>query len=64
MRAGKLVWEGDALDSLKRFKDDVNKVAKGVEFGVGVPFGGLKIGDKLTSYNTEQKREKMIIRVE
>jgi translation initiation factor IF-2 len=62
-RQGVVVWEGPTLDSLKRFKDDVNKVAKGVEFGVGVPFGGVKVGDKLSSYNISKKRMKMEIKL-
>ncbi len=63
LRAGRVVWEGPTLDSLKRFKDDVNKVAKGVEFGIGIPFGGTKVGDKVVSFNVKKVHQKMEIKL-
>ena len=63
LRQGKVVWEGGSLDSLKRFKDDVNKVAKGVEFGVGIPYGKVKVGDKLVSFNRNKVHQKMEIKL-
>ncbi len=62
-RHGKVVWEGGAVDSLKRFKDDVNKVAKGVEFGLSLPFPDIKVGDKITSFNVKKTSVKMEIKL-
>ena len=63
LRGGKIVWEGPSIDSLKRFKDDVNKVAKGVEFGVGIPYGSTKVGDKIVSFNLKKVHQKMEIKL-
>ncbi len=62
-RHGKAVWEGGAVDSLKRFKDDVNKVAKGVEFGVSLPFPDVRVGDKISSFNMKTTNVKMVIKL-
>ena len=63
LRGGRVVWEGTEIDSLKRFKDDVNKVAKGVEFGIAIPFGQTKVGDKIVSYNVKRVFKKMEIKL-
>lgn len=54
MRGGRVVWTGDELESMRRFSDDVNKVAKGQEFGVGIPYADVRQGDKIVSYAVKQ----------
>ncbi len=62
-RHGKAIWEGPAVDSLKRFKDDVNKVAKGTEFGVSIPFPDTRVGDKISSFNVKTLHKRMEIKL-
>ena len=50
LRDGVVIYTG-ALDSLKRFKDDVKEVAKGFECGVGLErFNDIKAGDVLEAF--------------
>jgi translation initiation factor IF-2 len=63
LRRSKVVWEGDAIDSLRRFKDDVNKVAKGVECGVAIPYSDVRVGDKLIAYTVHTSPRRLTIRV-
>ncbi|MFP4657305.1 MAG: translation initiation factor IF-2, partial [Desulfonatronovibrionaceae bacterium] len=56
LRDGVVVYTG-ALSSLKRFKDDVKEVSKGLECGVGLErFNDIKNGDILEAFlETEEK---------
>ena len=49
-----VVWEGD-IDSLKRFKDDVNEVRQGFECGIGlVNFNDIKVNDEIEAFTVEK----------
>ncbi|ALG69001.1 translation initiation factor IF-2 [Beggiatoa leptomitoformis] len=51
LRNNVVVFEGE-LDSLRRFKDDVNEVKAGTECGIGVKnFNDLKEGDQIEVYD-------------
>ncbi len=53
-RAGKQLWEG-AMESLKRFKDDVNEVREGFECGVLLDdFDAIEVGDTLEFFASER----------
>lgn len=53
IRDGVVVVENLALDSLKRFKDDVREVRGGLECGLKlVGYDDIKIGDRLEAYKT------------
>ena len=42
-----VIFEGE-LESLRRFKDDVNEVKSGTECGIGVKnYNGVKVGDQI-----------------
>ena len=58
IRDGVVIYEG-AIDSLKRFKDDVKEVQSGYECGISiVNFNDIKVGDEFESYDVvEQKRK-------
>ncbi|CAA3704549.1 translation initiation factor IF-2 [Candidatus Portiera aleyrodidarum] len=46
-----VVYKGE-LDSLRRFKEDVNEVSKGMEFGICIRnYNDVKIGDKIESFD-------------
>ena len=50
LRDNIVIFEGE-LDSLRRFKDDVNEVHMGTECGLGVKqFKDLKVGDQIENY--------------
>ncbi len=50
VRDGTVVFEG-AIDSLRRFKDDVKSVKQGYECGIGIEkFQDLKVGDTIEGY--------------
>lgn len=53
-----VIYEG-ALESLRRFKDDVNEVKEGIECGIGVKnYNDIHPGDKIEVFETvEVKRE-------
>jgi translation initiation factor IF-2 len=54
LRAGKQIWDG-GIESLKRFKDDVNEVREGFECGVLLDgFDGVEVGDTLEVYSNER----------
>ena len=45
-----MIYEGE-LESLRRFKDSVNKVQSGTECGIGVKnYNDVKIGDQIECY--------------
>jgi translation initiation factor IF-2 len=51
-----VIYEGE-LESLRRFKDDVNEVRNGTECGIGVKDYDVKVGDQIEVYEvTEVKR--------
>ncbi len=53
IRDGVVVVENLALESLKRFKDDVREVRSGLECGIKVTgYDDIKIGDRLEAYKT------------
>ncbi len=50
VRDGTVVFEG-AIDSLRRFKDDVKSVKQGYECGIGLEkFQDIKVGDTIEGY--------------
>ena len=50
VRDGKVIFEG-AIDSLRRFKDDVKTVKQGYECGIGIAgYQDLKVGDTIEGY--------------
>jgi translation initiation factor IF-2 len=54
VRDGTVVWEG-RIGSLRRFKDDVNEVEEGQEFGLVLEnFADVKEGDMLEFFRTKQ----------
>ena len=49
-----VIWEGD-IDSLKRFKDDVNEVRQGFECGIGlVNYNDIKADDEIEAFTVEK----------
>jgi translation initiation factor IF-2 len=51
IREGIVIFEGQ-LDSLKRFKDDVNEVPMGTECGIGVAnYKDVQVGDKIEVFD-------------
>lgn len=57
LRENVVIYEGN-LESLRRFKDDVNEVQKGIECGIGVKdYNDVKVGDQIECYErVEVKR--------
>ena len=50
LRENVLIYEGQ-LESLRRFKDDVNEVRAGTECGIGVRnYNDVKVGDQIECY--------------
>ena len=50
LRENTVIYEGE-LESLRRFKDSVNKVQSGTECGIGVKnYNDVKIGDQIECY--------------
>ncbi|MGQ8365743.1 translation initiation factor IF-2 [Glaciecola sp. 1036] len=58
LRENVVIYEGE-LESLRRFKDDVQEVKKGFECGIGVKnYNDVKVGDQIEVYEiVEVKRE-------
>jgi len=58
LRDNVVIYEG-ALESLRRFKDDVTEVRQGIECGIGVKnYNDVKVGDQIEVFETvEIKRE-------
>ena len=47
LRDNVVIYEGE-LESLRRFKDDVNEVRNGMECGIGVKsYNDVKVGDQI-----------------
>lgn len=54
LRDNQIIWTG-ALDSLKRFKDDVKDVKCGFECGLSLKgYNDIKVGDKLEIYEIQE----------
>jgi translation initiation factor IF-2 len=54
LRDGTVIWKG-AINSLRRFKDDVREVAAGFECGIGLSdFQDLKEGDVIETYEERE----------
>ncbi|WP_339672073.1 translation initiation factor IF-2 [Dasania marina] len=54
LREDVVIYEGE-LESLRRFKDDVNEVRNGVECGIGVKnYTDVKPGDKIEVYEVKE----------
>ncbi len=54
LREGTVIWKG-AINSLRRFKDDVREVASGFECGIGLTdFQDLKEGDLIETYEERE----------
>ncbi len=50
VRDGKIIFEG-AIDSLRRFKDDVKTVKQGYECGIGIAgYQDIKVGDTIEGF--------------
>ncbi len=59
LRSGQVVHEGK-VNTLKRFKDDVKEVEKGLECGIGIDgFGGFQVGDLLEFYSKETRTRRL-----
>ena len=49
-----VIYEGE-LESLRRFKDDVNEVRNGMECGIGVKnYNDVKVGDQIEVYEIKE----------
>ena len=53
LRDNVVIFQGE-LESLKRFKDDVNEVRAGLECGIGVRNYDVKVGDKIEVFDTKE----------
>jgi translation initiation factor IF-2 len=54
IRDGVVAWEGD-IDSIRRFKEDVNEVRTGFECGIGlVNFNDIKVDDEIEAFIIEK----------
>ena len=54
LRENMVIFEG-AIDSLRRFKDDVNEVKNGYECGIGIKdYNDIKVGDQIEVFEVIQ----------
>ena len=52
LRDNIVIYEGE-LESLRRYKDDVNEVRNGIECGIGVKnYNDVRVGDKIEVYKS------------
>ncbi len=59
LRSNVVIYEGQ-LESLRRFKDDVNEVRSGTECGIGVRnYNDVKAGDQIECYERTEIARKM-----
>jgi len=59
LRENVVIYEGE-LESLRRFKDDVNEVKQGTECGIGVKnYNDVKVGDQIEVYERVQVARKL-----
>jgi translation initiation factor IF-2 len=53
LRDNVVIFQGE-LNSLRRFKEDVNEVRAGIECGIGVKdYNDIKVGDQIETFETE-----------
>jgi translation initiation factor IF-2 len=58
IRDGKVIYEGK-INSLKRFKEDVNEVKNGLECGISIEqFNDIKVGDIIECFTIERGKSK------
>jgi len=56
IRDGVVLADGLAIDSLRRFKDDVTEVRDGFECGIGLgKFNDIQIGDEIETIELKEK---------
>ncbi|MGD8176080.1 translation initiation factor IF-2 [Marinimicrobium sp. ARAG 43.8] len=53
LRDNVVIFEGE-LESLRRYKDDVNEVRNGMECGIGVKNYDVKVGDQIEVYDVKE----------
>ena len=53
LRENVVIFEGE-LESLRRFKDDVNEVRNGMECGIGVKNYDVKVGDQIEVFEVKE----------
>jgi translation initiation factor IF-2 len=54
LRENVVIYEGE-LESLRRFKDDVQEVRNGTECGIGVKnYNDVRVGDQIEVFETVQ----------
>ncbi len=53
LRDNVVIFEGE-LESLRRFKDDVNEVRNGTECGIGVKNYDVKVGDQIEVFDVKE----------
>jgi len=53
LRENVVIYEGE-LESLRRFKDDVNDVRNGTECGIGVKNYDVKVGDQIEVFDVKE----------
>ncbi len=57
LRENTVIYEGE-LESLRRFKDDVNEVKSGTECGIGVKnYNDVKAGDQIECYRSVEVKQ-------
>ena len=57
LRDNTVIYEGE-LESLRRFKDDVNEVKSGTECGIGVKnYNDVKVGDQIECYRSVEVKK-------
>ncbi len=58
LRDNVVIFEGE-LESLRRFKDDVNEVRNGVECGIGVKNYDVKVGDQIEVFDVSERAREL-----
>src|SRR5260370_15220987 len=55
IRDGVVVSDNLAVDSLRRFKDDVTEVREGYECGVGIGYNDIRVEDVIETFEMREK---------
>jgi translation initiation factor IF-2 len=58
LRDNVVIFEGE-LESLRRYKDDVNDVRNGMECGIGVKNYDVKVGDQIEVFEVKEVARKL-----
>ena len=59
LRENMVIFEG-AIDSLRRFKDDVNEVKNGYECGIGIKdYNDIRVGDQIEVFEIIQTAQEI-----